>query len=86
MYKHFEMQAQIKKWGNSYGIRLPMNMAKELNLAEGSLLEIEERKGKIILTPVENEISIEVLTQGMTVKGVREQLEDYPALGLEEEL
>ncbi|HMT00241.1 MAG TPA: AbrB/MazE/SpoVT family DNA-binding domain-containing protein [Saprospiraceae bacterium] len=80
------MQAQIKKWGNSYGIRLPMNMAKELNLAEGSLLEIEERKGKIILTPVENEISIEVLTQGMTVKGVREQLEDYPALGLEEEL
>jgi len=86
LYKHFEMQAQIKKWGNSYGIRLPMNMAKELNLAEGSLLEIEERKGKIILTPVENEISIEVLTQGMTVKGVREQLEDYPALGLEEEL
>ena len=80
------MQAQIKKWGNSYGIRLSMNMAKELNLAEGSLLEIEERKGKIILTPVENEISIEVLTQGMTVKGVREQLEDYPALGLEEEL
>ena len=80
------MQAQIKKWGNSYSIRLPMNMAKELNLAEGSLLEIEERKGKIILTPVENVISIEVLTQGMTVKGVREQLEDYPALGLEEEL
>ena len=28
-----------------------MNLAKELNLAEGSLfLEIEERKGKIILT------------------------------------
>ena len=80
------MQAQIKKWGNSYGIRLPMNLAKELNLAEGSLLEIEEHKGKIILTPVDNEITIEMLTEGMTQRGVREQMEDYVSLGLEEEI
>ncbi len=82
----FKMQAQIKKWGNSYGIRLPMNLAKELNLAEGSLLEIEEHKGKIILTPVDNEITIEMLTEGMTQRGVKEQMEDYVSLGLEEEI
>jgi len=46
------MRVQIKKWGNSYGIRISKNMAKELNLAEGSLLEIEELKVISFLLPL----------------------------------
>lgn len=61
-------------------------MAKELNLAEGSLLEIEELKGNIILTPLENKIYIEMVTEGMTQQGVREQMTDYLALGTEEDI
>lgn len=80
------MRVQIKKWGNSYGIRISKNMAKELNLAEGSLLEIEVLKGNIIHTPLVNEISIEMVTEGMTQQGVREQMTDYLALGAEEDI
>jgi len=79
------MRVQIKKWGNSYGIRISKNMAKELNLAEGSLLEIEELKGNIILTPLVKKICIEMVIEGMTQRGVREQMIDYLALGAEED-
>jgi antitoxin MazE len=38
------MQTQIQKWGNSLGLRIPMQIAKQLELHQGSpvLLEIED--------------------------------------------
>ena len=38
------MQTHIQKWGNSLGLRIPMQLAKQLQLHAGSLviLKIEE--------------------------------------------
>ncbi|MBK7220067.1 MAG: hypothetical protein IPH94_01625 [Saprospiraceae bacterium] len=79
------MQAQIKKWGNSWD-QAAHESGKGTKSGRRKSFEIEERKGKIILTPVDNEITIEMLTEGMTQRGVREQMEDYVSLGLEEEI
>lgn len=38
------MDAEVKKWGNSYGIRLPKSEAERLGLKEGDRVEVEMRK------------------------------------------
>jgi len=45
------MEQIIKKWGNSLAIRLPKEVAKTLNLQEGSKIEINVEKGKIVIRP-----------------------------------
>jgi antitoxin MazE len=35
---------RIAKWGNSFAVRLPASLIKELNLREGEEVEIEVRK------------------------------------------
>lgn len=80
------MEAQVKKWGNSLGIRIPKNMAKQLKIVDGSIIDIDEESGRIIITPMNDELSIAYLTQGMTKEGLNDQFEDYPSVGLESEI
>ncbi len=45
------MEAVIKKWGNSLGIRIPNMIVKNLSLKEGSSVEIDEEDNKVIIIP-----------------------------------
>jgi antitoxin MazE len=45
------MEPTLKKWGNSLALRLPKGVAKELNLKEGSKVEIKVEDGKIVIVP-----------------------------------
>jgi antitoxin MazE len=45
------METVIKKWGNSLAIRIPSLIAKDLSLKEGSSVEIEDDRGKIVIKP-----------------------------------
>ena len=38
------MHITIKKWGNSLGIRIPKNFARNLSLKDGSVVEIKENE------------------------------------------
>ena len=78
------MEAIIKKWGNSLGVRLPINMTKEMNIEDGSKIEIIQKNNKIIISVPDSTIDMDFLTSGMTADGVLDQFEDYPSLGLEE--
>ncbi|MBM9537090.1 AbrB/MazE/SpoVT family DNA-binding domain-containing protein [Desulfobulbus alkaliphilus] len=42
----------IKKWGNSLGVRIPKNIAEHSKLKVDQEVNIEVRKGNIIITPV----------------------------------
>ena len=44
------MQAQVKKWGNSQGIRLPKEVLKEARIAVNEMLDITVSNGVITLT------------------------------------
>lgn len=46
------MEAIIKKWGNSLGLRLPKVMAEHLNINDGSLLELRLEKDYIKILPL----------------------------------
>lgn len=45
------MQTYIKKWGNSLGLRIPMQLAKKLQLHSGSAVTIEVKNGELIIKP-----------------------------------
>ena len=47
------MEAKIQKWGNSYGIRIPISIIKALSLRSGSLVEIDKESEQIIIRPKE---------------------------------
>ncbi len=46
------MEAKIQKWGNSFGIRIPMPFLKDLSLGNGSVVEIEEEDDRIVIKPL----------------------------------
>ena len=43
------MQTHIQKWGNSLGLRIPMQLAKELQLHQGSPVTIEIDDHRIVI-------------------------------------
>ena len=43
------MKAKIQKWGNSLGFRIPMPIARNLSLENGSIVEIEEVNDTIVV-------------------------------------
>ena len=45
------MNTLVKKWGNSLGIRIPSTIAKDLEIEDGSSVEIYEEKDRIIILP-----------------------------------
>jgi len=43
------MKTHIKKWGNSYAIRVPAMLVRELGLQEDSAVSIERRDDTIVI-------------------------------------
>ncbi len=46
------MEATVRKWGNSLGVRIPNLLVRELSLKDGSLVDINDRGKEIIIKPV----------------------------------
>lgn len=46
------MQTKVQKWGNSLGIRIPRPLADQACIGEGSVVDIEEQNGEIVIKPV----------------------------------
>ena len=45
------MEAVVKKWGNSLGIRIPNHIVRELLLKDGSSVDIEKIEKEIVILP-----------------------------------
>ncbi|GMO66494.1 MAG: AbrB/MazE/SpoVT family DNA-binding domain-containing protein [Treponemataceae bacterium] len=45
------MEAVIRKWGNSLGIRIPRLIARQLSLKDGSCVDIKDTGSEIIIQP-----------------------------------
>ncbi len=43
------MTTKIQKWGNSFGVRLPMEIIRENGLSNGAPVKISKAKNKIII-------------------------------------
>ncbi len=47
------MLTKVQKWGNSQGIRVPLRVMQEANLAVGDEVDVTVQQGRIIVVPSE---------------------------------
>ena len=52
------MLSQVKKWGNSLGVRVPKKIAIQLGFKEGSNINIKVSNNKIIITSNISELDL----------------------------
>ncbi|MEW6219537.1 MAG: AbrB/MazE/SpoVT family DNA-binding domain-containing protein [Thermodesulfobacteriota bacterium] len=45
------MQATLRKWGNSVGLRIPAGLLAELHLSENSIVDLLVDNGRLIVAP-----------------------------------
>ena len=57
------MEAVVRKWGNSLGIRIPNLIVRELSLKDGSLVDIKEKENEMIIKPVQKNKLSEMLDE-----------------------
>ena len=82
------MRTNIRKWGNSAGTIIPATILQEAGLEIGDALNARVVEGKVILSPVEGELTLEELLAGSPKENLavtdedREWL-DAPGVGSE---
>jgi antitoxin component of MazEF toxin-antitoxin module len=82
------MHTNIRKWGNSAGTIIPAAVLQEAGLEIGDTLDAQVVDGKVILSPLERELTLEELLAGSPKENLsitdedREWL-DAPAVGRE---
>ena len=77
------MQTQIGKWGNSLAVRIPGILAKDLNLREGTDLDVAVMDGALVLRPAKPQYTLEELVEGITPENVHGETDWGPAVGRE---
>jgi antitoxin MazE len=56
------MEAVVKKWGNSLGIRIPNLIVRELSLKDGSYVDINDNGNEILIKPIRKNNLSDMLT------------------------
>lgn len=78
------MESQVKKWGNSLGIRIPQSFAIQIGLQENSLVDLELKSGQLIIKPKSRRYSLDQLLSKVTTSNVHEETDWGYAVGNEE--
>ena len=76
------METVVKKWGNSLGIRIPSQMARELSLKDGSFVDINDRGQEIVIKPIQKSKLSEILSQ-INDQNIHEEVKTTGPVGRE---
>lgn len=77
------MQARIQKWGNSLAVRIPKSFATQSNLGQDSLVEMSIENGKIVLLPIQPELSLAQLLELVTEENRHAEAQTGTTVGRE---
>ena len=78
------MKTTAQKWGNSLAIRVPKSLAEQAGIKVKDDLEIEVRKGALVLKPhLRRVYRLEDLVKRITPRNVHEELDFGSATGRE---
>jgi len=76
------METIVQKWGNSLGIRIPSMLAKVYKLEPGSLVDIADDKGRIVITP-SSSYPLQKLLEGINADNLHEAVDSGDQVGAE---
>lgn len=77
------MRAKIQKWGNSLAVRLPKPVAESAALADGSEVELTVENGRLVISPVERELTLDEMLDLVTDENRHGLIDWGPAVGKE---
>jgi antitoxin MazE len=78
------MDSMVTKWGNSLAIRIPQNLAKEIDLTEGSEIELTLMDGNLVIKPkVRYSYSLEELVDAITLENLHAEIGSGTSVGNE---
>ena len=76
------MEAVVRKWGNSLGIRIPNVIAREYSLKDGSFMNISDIGREIIIKPIKKNKLSEMLEQ-INEQNIHEEIKTTGPVGNE---
>ncbi|WP_461256255.1 AbrB/MazE/SpoVT family DNA-binding domain-containing protein [Treponema sp. R80B11-R83G3] len=76
------MEAVVKKWGNSLGIRIPSHIVRELALKDGSYVDINDKGKVIIIKPIQKNKLSEMLSN-INEQNIHREIETGGPVGKE---
>jgi antitoxin MazE len=77
------MEVTISRWGNSLGLRVPQDLARQASLKEGSAVDLRMEKGRIVIIPSRKRYKLSDLLVGMTPQAMHEAYDWGDDLGRE---
>lgn len=77
------METKVQKWGNSLAIRIPKSYAKDIDINQGSLIDISKESDRIILKPKRKREKLSDLLSQITKDNLHEEIDTGKKVGLE---
>ena len=76
------MEAVVKKWGNSLGIRIPNLIVRELALKDGSFVDINDNGNEIVIKPLKK-IKLSEMLSLINNENIHEEIKTSGPIGNE---
>ena len=78
------MRVQVQKWGNSLALRIPKPFAAEVQVEEGTFVDLSVVKGKLVATPATSKkITLSQLLAKVSRANLHGEVGTGPSVGRE---
>lgn len=78
------MRVNVKRWGNSASVRIPVEIMRAAHLVENQVVDMREESGRIIIEPIRApEFDLESLIAGITDQNLYEEVDFGAPVGRE---
>ena len=78
------MQTRIQKWGNSLGLRIPRSFAAEVQVEEGSTVDLSVEDGRLLVRPLRvRKYALSVLLRKVSPRNLHGEASTGRAVGHE---
>jgi len=67
------MEITIQKWGNSLAIRIPGSYAKDINLKQGTQVDLLKNADNIVIVPKKKKLRLGDLLSKVTAANIHEE-------------
>ncbi len=77
------MQVQVARWGDSLGLRIPEEVAREAGLTEGMRVELIAEEGRVVISRPMPRYQLQELLEGTTPEEMHAAFDWGPDVGRE---
>jgi antitoxin MazE len=68
------VRTRIVKWGNSLGLRIPKTFAQEVEVRDGSEVDLSVDDGRLVVRPIEGTIELGSLLAEVTAENLHDEV------------